>query len=148
MQNQSVHGVVGHENSRRTDYLFRVSLKCLIRDDQGRLLVVKETGRDWWDLPGGGMDHGESIQDAIAREMYEEVGMRGAFTHDVVAVEEPRLLQRHSLWQMRVVFALQPELMSFEAGTDGDEIAFMDAGKFADSANHAERRVYEYSLLT
>lgn len=58
-----IHGVIKHPNSPRpTDYLFRVSLKCVIRNDAGEVLAVKEVGRDFWDLPGGGMDHGESIQ--------------------------------------------------------------------------------------
>ena len=72
-------GHISHDNNsdRRTDYLYRISLKGLIRNDAGEVLVVKEAGRDWWDLPGGGMDHGEDIKFALAREMKEEVNMEG-----------------------------------------------------------------------
>ena len=72
------HGIIDQsELGRKTDYLYRVSIKGLIRDTNGQVLVVKETGRTWWDLPGGGMDHDESIKSALAREMHEEVGLTG-----------------------------------------------------------------------
>ena len=38
------------------DCLYRISLKALIYNDVGQILVVKEIDRTYWDLPGGGMD--------------------------------------------------------------------------------------------
>ncbi len=149
MQAQNPHGVVSHDapSLRRTDYLFRVSLKCLITDKAGNVLVVKETGRDWWDLPGGGMDHGENLHRAIAREMKEEVNLEGDFTYKVIAVDEPKLLEAHNFWQLRLIFAVRPTRMEFSAGEDGDEIAFMDPGQFKNSTINAECRIYEYSQI-
>lgn len=66
------------------DSLFRISLKAYIENDKGEVLVVKERGRDWWDLPGGGMEHGENVKEALARELKEEVGYEGEFSYDVV----------------------------------------------------------------
>ena len=143
------HGVIDHgpNATRKTDYLYRVSLKCLIRDEQGNVLVVKETGRDWWDLPGGGMDHGESLRSAIAREMKEEVNLVGDFTYKVIDVDEPALLSAHSFWQLRLVFAVTPTNYEFSAGEDGDEIAFINPKEFENSDNEVERRIYTYSQL-
>lgn len=139
-------GIIDHPNkSRRTDYLYRVSLKCIIKNQYGDVLVVKETGRDVWDLPGGGMDHGESIKNAIAREMYEEVGMQGEFTYRILAVEEPALLEPQNFWQIRLIFEVTPKIMEFIAGEDGDEIAFINPGALANSEQNAERKVYEYA---
>ena len=44
------------EGDIKRDYLYRVSIKALIYNDAGQILVVKEDGRPLWDLPGGGMD--------------------------------------------------------------------------------------------
>ena len=48
-----IYGAILHANSRRHDSLSRVSLKAVILDSNGRILAVNESGRDWWDIPGG-----------------------------------------------------------------------------------------------
>ena len=58
------------------DCLYRVSIKALIYNDAGQILVVKEDGRPLWDLPGGGMDYGETFESALKRELYEEGNLR------------------------------------------------------------------------
>ena len=147
MAENEINGVINQDHlGRKTDYLYRLSIKALIRNDKGDVLVVKETGRTWWDLPGGGMDHGETIKQAIARELYEEVRLRGDFTYRIIAIEDPSLLQNAKVLQVRIIFEVVPENMSFESGEDGDEVMFIDALKLKDSENHSERNVYEYSL--
>ena len=48
MSEQNSLGVVRHESSvRRTDFLYRISIKSLIINKNGEILVVKETGRDY-----------------------------------------------------------------------------------------------------
>lgn len=140
------HGVIDQLHlHRKNDYLFRISIKSLIKDEDGKVLVVKESGRTWWDLPGGGMDHEESLKDAIARELHEEVGLTGDFTYRVIAVEEPSFLEHANVWQTRLVFEVKPENMPFEAGEDGDEILFIGPGTLKSSDNLVEQKVYEYS---
>ena len=68
---------VGSDGSQCADYLYRISLKSLIYNEAGQILVVKEIDRTYWDLPGGGMDFGETIESSLKRELYEEVGYKG-----------------------------------------------------------------------
>ena len=133
---------------RRTDYLFRVSIKCLIKDDDDRVLVVKESGRSWWDLPGGGMDHGEDLKTAIARELAEEVNLTDDFEYKILYAENPAYLRTHDFWQLRLIFEVKPISMKFSIGEDGDEVAFVAPEEFRDSKIEAERTIYKYSKLS
>lgn len=49
----------------------------IIRD--GRILMVHErshrSGREWWTLPGGGIEPGETPEQAVRREVLEETGL-------------------------------------------------------------------------
>jgi len=149
MTEHTSQGVINYSTSnRKTDFLYRISIKGLVRNENGEVLVVKETGRGWWDLPGGGMDHSEDIKAAIAREMKEEVNLSGDFTCRVIAVDDPAYLSPHDFWQVRLIFEVKPSDMTFTAGEDGDEIAFMNPEVFKDSDSETERRIYYYSSLT
>jgi 8-oxo-dGTP pyrophosphatase MutT (NUDIX family) len=46
----------------------------VLRDEQGRVLVVRKTGTARYMLPGGKIEPGESPSEAAARELLEEVG--------------------------------------------------------------------------
>ena len=144
----SVQGAILYKSGpRRSDYLFRISLKAVIFNDNGEVLVVKERDRDWWDLPGGGMDHGESIKEALARELNEEVLLRGDFTFYPAIVEDPKFLTEHNFYQTRIVYVIQPETLSFEVGEDGDELSFVNPDTFENSKRATERKIYDYSKL-
>jgi len=129
------------------DSLYRVSLKCLIKNDDGELLLVKEAGRDFWDLPGGGMDHGENIDAAIARELLEEVGYVGDFTYKVIGLDEPIQLLSREVWQLRIILDVAPKERNFSVGVDADEIQFMNPAIFKDAERIQERKIYEYAEL-
>lgn len=133
--------------STQNNSLFRVSLKSIILNDAGEVLVVKESGRDGWDMPGGGMEQGESIKEAIARELREEVSLTGDFTYQVIAVKDARYLPPHDLYQMRIIFRVVPNVFEFAPGDDGDEIAFMNPGEFKDSELYSGQKIYEYGML-
>lgn len=56
----------------------RRSSILLARDAQGRILLVRQRAGPFaghWLLPGGGLEAGESFEDALHRELYEETGM-------------------------------------------------------------------------
>lgn len=56
------------------DCLYRVAIRVLIVQG-GKVLLVKEADDDWWALPGGGVDHGETIEASLVREVEEELGI-------------------------------------------------------------------------
>ncbi|GID96709.1 NUDIX domain-containing protein [Amorphoplanes digitatis] len=56
----------------------------LVTDPDGRILLTKIAtgypGAGRWHLPGGGTDHGEAPEAAVARELLEETGQHGRVT--------------------------------------------------------------------
>lgn len=145
MSQEKSLGIIAHTNGRRTDYLFRISIKAIIRDENGDVLVVKENGRSWWDLPGGGVDHNETLKSAISRELHEEVSFTGAFDYRIIAVHDPIYLQKHDFWQTLIICEVSPKNHSFSVGEDADAIAFMNPNDFIDSSSPAELRIYRYA---
>ncbi|MDX6738693.1 NUDIX hydrolase [Actinocorallia sp. A-T 12471] len=53
----------------------RVGADALIRDPEGRILLVDPTYKPGWDLPGGMSEANESPTDTITRELSEELGL-------------------------------------------------------------------------
>ncbi|MFC9325020.1 NUDIX domain-containing protein [Kitasatospora sp. NPDC057015] len=63
---------------------------CLLRDEEGRVLIVKAGYREHWQFPGGTIDLGEGPDACAARELEEETGIvRAAGELLVVAWTHP-----------------------------------------------------------
>ncbi len=54
-----------------------------------QILFMKRTRGDWWSLPGGRMDIGESAQDCCIREMEEETGLKTEILRLIAANTSP-----------------------------------------------------------
>ena len=75
---------------------------------QGKLLLEKRRDSDIWGLPGGGCKKWETGRDAIAREIYEELGIRvprEKFTKLTVYDNPGRIAAYRdvSIWRMVIV---------------------------------------------
>jgi 8-oxo-dGTP diphosphatase len=53
---------------------FRVAVSALLFDEC-RVLLAHRRDIDWWNLPGGGMELGETVEEAVKREVLEETGL-------------------------------------------------------------------------
>lgn len=85
---------------------YRISVKALIRDEQNRILLVKE-GEDEWGIPGGGLDHGESVEQALRREMREELGAEVAWYSSLPILAEPGYVPEQNRWKFWVTYEVK-----------------------------------------
>ena len=74
--------------------------------DEDRLLVIRRTDNGLWSLPGGGMEPGETVSEAVIREVREETGydvkptrLVGVFSdpHHVVSYDDGEVRQSFSI---------------------------------------------------
>jgi 8-oxo-dGTP pyrophosphatase MutT (NUDIX family) len=76
----------------------RTGARVLLLDPQGCVLLIHERieGGTHWLTPGGGVEPGEDLATAAARELYEEIGLRV----ELPAGDQPVHLRRRSWgWQ-------------------------------------------------
>lgn len=61
--------IVGHRP------LLQVGASVILEDAQGRVLLQKRTDNHCWGYPGGSTELDERVEDAAARELFEETGL-------------------------------------------------------------------------
>ena len=96
---------------------------CVLRQGD-EVLLLQKPRRGWWVAPGGKMEQGESIRDAVIREYREETGIylknpqvKGIFTFTIK--EDERVVAE---WMMFTFFACEYE---------GDYVSESEEGKLA-----------------
>lgn len=50
------------------------AVSAIVPDDLGQILLIRRTDNNYWSIPGGGVEPGESAKNAVAREVNEETG--------------------------------------------------------------------------
>jgi ADP-ribose pyrophosphatase YjhB (NUDIX family) len=71
--------------------LFRgvtLGVRGLVLNEAGEVLLVEHTYMRGWYLPGGGVERGETTEQAVIRELQEEAGVK--------VIGRPRLLAIHA----------------------------------------------------
>jgi 8-oxo-dGTP pyrophosphatase MutT (NUDIX family) len=110
--------------------LERDAVRVVLADAGGRVLLfhvaTEESPGGWWELPGGGIDPGESYQEAAVREIKEETGLNLYLAQ----IGEPSW-RRDSTWRSRGVRRLQHEVVVY-ARVLADQPAIVDGGRTAE----------------
>ncbi|WP_391205759.1 NUDIX hydrolase [Psychrobacillus sp. L4] len=55
--------------------LLTVGCGAIIEDQQGRILLQERVGQDMWGIPGGIMEIGETFEETVKREVFEETNL-------------------------------------------------------------------------
>jgi putative (di)nucleoside polyphosphate hydrolase len=68
---------------------FRSNVAIVISNGHGKLFWAKRLGQNAWQFPQGGVDKDESVEEALYRELYEEVGLESG---------DVKIIQRTKKW--------------------------------------------------
>ncbi|MFD7653278.1 NUDIX hydrolase [Actinosynnema sp. NPDC059797] len=100
----------------RTDYLndpnapkansIRVAVSAIVQDPTGRLLMIRRTDNDKYAIPGGGQDVGETLAQAVVREVEEETGITVHVTSLVGLYSNPNHVMAYDDGEVRQEFSI------------------------------------------
>lgn len=90
---------------------YKPSVSAVILDSSGKVLLThnKSHGPDFWKLPQGGVEPGESLQEAVIREVFEELG-----TNDLKVIRQCQTVHKYE-W---------PKEVQEKKGFIGPELSF------------------------
>jgi putative (di)nucleoside polyphosphate hydrolase len=73
---------------------YRANVGIVLSDGQGQVLWAKRVGQNAWQFPQGGINTGETPEQALFRELYEEIGLG---EHQVKVLAQTRGWLRYRL---------------------------------------------------
>ena len=74
----------------RGKYRLRHAVRAIVTDDNGSIPLLHAAMRDYYKLPGGGIDGNEDLQTALTRELKEEIGSSARIIQELGQVIEWR----------------------------------------------------------
>jgi len=126
--------------------------------DAGRILLArrgKEPARGWWTFPGGVVELGESVEDAVRREVLEETGLEIELERLLVVVDRiERDADGRVLYHYIIIdYLARPVGGSLRAGDDADgvlwaDLADLDRLEMTEPAGEIARTLLSAQLAT
>jgi ADP-ribose pyrophosphatase YjhB (NUDIX family) len=139
----------------RTDYLddpaapkpnsIVIALSAFVRDDSGRLLMIRRTDNDKHAIPGGRHELGETITEAVIRETIEETGITVEVTgligiysnpHHVMAYDDGEVRQEFS-----ICFSARPVTGEPRTSGESSEVRWVDPAQLDELDIHPSIRL-------
>src|SRR5436305_14023154 len=119
---------------------FRIGVSAIIFE-QGRILLAHRRDIDWWNLPGGGMEVGETVEEALRREVREETGLEVQVEHLVGVYSKPL--------KQEVVLALRCRIVGGELSSteESRECRFFEPTELPPNTLPKHRQRVEDALL-
>jgi ADP-ribose pyrophosphatase YjhB (NUDIX family) len=121
------------------------SVTAIVLNTEGALLLVHKTDNNLWALPGGGVDPGESVSEAVVREVKEETGMDVEVTNLVGVYTNPRHVMAYDDGEVRQQFSLcfRTRLVGGEIKTSNEtkEVEYVDPAGLDDLDIHPSMRL-------
>ena len=86
---------------------FRPNVGIIVANDLGQVLWARRVGQDAWLFPQGGINAGESTEEALYRELKEEVGLCSDQVAIIGVIDE---IQPYKLgWERRLTASEVPD---------------------------------------
>lgn len=95
-----------HQPDAPTANSIVVAVTAFVVDEGDRLLMIHRTDNDKWAIPGGGQEIGETVTDAVVREVEEETGLDVEVDGLIGIYSDPRHVIAYDDGEIRQQFSL------------------------------------------
>lgn len=121
------------------------AVSAIVTDEQDRILLIRRTDNNYWSIPGGGVNPGESVSGAAAREVKEEtgiycqvIGLIGIYSdpNHVAAYDDGEVRQEFS-----ICFTTRTLGGSIRTSAESSDVRFVSPGAISDLSIHPSIRL-------
>ena len=126
---------------------YRVSVKAYVTNEKGQVFVVRENdkkGGSWWGLPGGGLDHGETPEACLKREIQEELGIKEVIINEI-SYTKSFYMDRKDAWLIWIVYRAKINTDRFVVADGVTNAKFIDIEDIESSEDMFEQAIVEVS---
>lgn len=111
---------------------FHIGVKAIIVK-RGKALVLKDTNRYvGYDLPGGKIDQGESIGEALKRELKEELGLRNYKIVKLIGVYERTDYKKRNTSLMLIFFEVKAKIQKIKLSFEHTDYKWISAKELSE----------------
>lgn len=82
------------------------AVSVVVPDSHGRILLIRRVDNNYWSIPGGGLEPGESVRQAASREVMEETGISCEVTGLVGIYSNPHHVAAYDDGEVRQEFSI------------------------------------------
>jgi ADP-ribose pyrophosphatase YjhB (NUDIX family) len=101
-----------------------VAVTAFVRDEAGRLLLIRRTDNDLYAIPGGALELGETLTQTVQREVMEETGIAVKVTGLIGIYSDPEHVIEFTDGEVRQEFSI-----CFRADPTGGDLRTSDESK-------------------
>ncbi|GLY68045.1 NUDIX hydrolase [Amycolatopsis taiwanensis] len=121
------------------------AVAAVVRDEVGRVLMIRRMDNDLYALPGGTQDIGETVVQAVVRETQEETGLIIEVTGLVGIYSDPRHVIAYDDGEVRQEFAIcfraRPLAGEPRTSSESKEVLWVDPAQLGALNIHPSVRI-------
>lgn len=128
--------------SRAMNARFSATAGAIVIDDHGRLLLLKHVFRtgSGWGIPGGFIQAGEQPEEAVRRELREEVGL------ELEHVEIALIRTLHNTQQIEIIYYCRPKGEAQPQSVEVERAAWFSLQALPETLSGDQRWLIERAL--
>jgi ADP-ribose pyrophosphatase YjhB (NUDIX family) len=123
----------------------RPAVSAIVRDENGRLLMIRRTDNDKYAIPGGGQEVGETVAQTVVREVEEETGIHVEVTGLVGIYSNPAHVIAYDDGEVRQEFSLcfraRPTGGELRTSSESKEVLWVEPERLEELDVHSSIRL-------